>query len=251
VSFSLNLPLIPFSRARYVITPSKCRSTSVVFDGETYSAQSKSTLYLKLYYGLCDDQSSTGGTHCVAWEDKSFWKDLDLLNKEIYDLSTNFVDDAQYTWPTAFRVGIACLVLIFVVVALLLYAIISGSNTTWEYQMGLVFVQFVLIVIIWLHLVLGLVTDMILPTSWKTYQMGCDIYTGPGAAWWAAVIAAVISIYSSVLLLFPYLMGPLWVNHMNRQTMVVTPSFDLNFPDDEIDEEDPYRGVEFQHSAPL
>ena len=225
-----------------MITPSKCRATSVVLDGKAYSAQSKSTLYLKLYHGLCDHQSSTNDNHCVAWDDKGFWRELDLLNKEIYDLSTNFVDDAQYTWPTAFRVGVACLILVFVVVAMLLYAIISGGSTTWEYQMGLVFAQFVLIVIIWLHLVLGLVTDMILPTSWKTYQMGCDIYTGPGSGWWVAVIAAVLCI--SVLLLFPYLMGPLWVNHMNRHSVVVTPSFDLNFPEDEIDDEDPYKGVE-------
>jgi hypothetical protein len=231
-----------------VITPSKCRSTTVVSDGETYSASSETTLYLKLYHGLCDDQTSTN--HCIAWEDKSFWKNLDLLNKKIYNLSTSFLDDAQYTWPTAFRVGIACLILVFVMLALLLYAIISGNSVTWEYQMGLVFVQFVLIIIIWLHLALGLVTDMILPTSWKTYQMGCDIYTGPGTAWWAAVIAAVICIYSSVLLLFPYLMGPLWVNHMNRLSVVVTPSFDLNFPEDEIDEEDPYKGIEFQRSNP-
>lgn len=232
-----------------MITPSKCRSTTVTVDGETYSAISESTLYLKLYHGLCDDPYATDGNHCVPWDDQDYWRNLDSLNQQIYQFSTTFADDAKYSWPTAFRVGIACLILVFVIIVFLLYAIIVG-NMTWEYQMGLVFTQFVLIIIIWIHLVVGLLTDMILPTSWKTYQMGCDIYTGPGAAWWSAVLGAVICIYSSVLLLFPYLMGPLWVNHVNHPNNVtIAPSFDLDIMDGEeegFDEEDPYKGVEFQ-----
>jgi hypothetical protein len=171
------------------------------------------------------------------------------MNKEVSDLTTTFEDDARYAWPTAFRLGVACLILVFAIFCLLIYAIVVGS-VSWEFQIGLVFLQCVLIVLIWLHLIVGLVTDMILPTSWKTYQLGCDIYTGPGAAWWAAVIGAVICLYSAVLILFPYLMGPLWVNHVNRQSVsaVVTPSFDLDLAEDEggeLDELDPYKGIEF------
>jgi hypothetical protein len=238
-----------------VIVPSKCRSTSVDVNGETYVALSESPLYIKLYYGLCDDQSATDGGHCTAWDDESSWKQLDLMNKVVFGLNTNFEGDALYAWPTAFRVGIACLILVFAVMDFIVYAIVVGS-VSWGFQMGLVFLQCILIVLIWLHLVVGLLTDMILPTSWKTYQLGCDIYTGPGAAWWAAVIGAVICIYSSVLLLFPYLMGPLWVNHMTRQTpsAVVTPSFELDLAEyegedgeEELDEEDPYRGIKFEN----
>lgn len=111
--------------------------------------------------------------------------------------------------------------------------------------MGVVFLQFLLIIFIWIHLVLGLITDTILPTSWKTYYLGCDVYTGPGVAWWCAVLGAVICLYSSVLLLFPYLMGPLWVNHVANSSIISPASFNLDFPDDEHDEENPYQGVGF------
>ena len=128
-------------------------------------------------------------------------------------------------------------------VGLLIFAVIDGT-LTWEFQMVVVGLQFLLIIFIWIHLVLGLTTDTILPTSWKTYFLGCDVYTGPGAAWWAAILGAVICLYSSVVLLFPYLMGPLWVNHVSNSS-TISPSFDLSFPDEAHDEEDPYHGVEF------
>mmetsp|Transcript_13911 Transcript_13911/g.14509 ORF Transcript_13911/g.14509 Transcript_13911/m.14509 type:complete len:262 (+) Transcript_13911:28-813(+) len=225
----------------YVITPTKCESKIIVVNGESYTATSRTTNYIKLYSGLCSDQYSND--NCISWDDSSYWKNLDNTNKIVSDYNTNFSYDAEYTWPVTFRVGIVCLILVFLVVILLLYAIIIG-NMTWEYQMSVVFIQFVLIILIWIHLVLGLITDTILPTSWKTYYLGCDIYTGPGAAWWSAIIGVVICLYSSVLLLFPYLMGPLWVNHI-ANVSIISPSFELDIPDNDHDEEDPYQGIEF------
>jgi hypothetical protein len=224
----------------------------VEVDGEVYTAVSRTTHYLKLFHGICDDQYATDGDHCVPWDNTDFWKDLDDKNKIISQSSTNFSDDAQYTWPAALRIGIVCLVLVLLAIFLLVYALIRG-DISWEYQMGMVAVQVVLVLVIGLHLCLGLITTQILPTSYRTYHYGCDVYTGPGAAWWGAVLAMVMSAYVSVLLLFPYLMGPLWVNHIARvRVSGISPGTDgdedifglgLDPEEEDFDEEDPYGGL--------
>lgn len=193
------------NNCRYIITPSSCQNAEVVINDITYKRQSSNELYVSLLYGVCDKSNS-----CIAWSDSKTWKTLDAENFLVSDYKTDFESAAKFSWPNAYNVTIVSLVIIVLLVIFFVVAIII-KDVKWEWQIASVIVQFILLFCVVFILAYGLSTDTVLPGSWRTVYMGCNIHTEPGAGWWGGLIAALITLFSAVLMLFPYMMGPQWV----------------------------------------
>jgi hypothetical protein len=233
---------------RYVITPGPCHAAQISLDDTIYTAISKNPSYIKVFYGLCSEVYTTSSSQCRSWDDTSFWKQIDQLNLEVSEFTTSLESDATYNWPMTYRLLVVCLIMIAGLLLFFLWAIFWG-NVKWETQIAISCVQILLVILLWIHLALGLNTETVLPATWKFYSLGCNVHTEPGSAWWVIVLAATISLFSSVLLLFPYMMGPTWVNVVTagRDSGGVTPIDDIDMLVMNLEEGDdaldPYAGL--------
>lgn len=221
----------------------------MVIDGETFKRESSSTLYINLFYGVCDKSNANDDKSCVAWDDTKSWENLDEMNKLVSSFRTDFESAADFAWPATFRVAVTSLVLTIVLLIFFVVAVII-EEVKWEWQISAAIVQFILLFCLVFHLAYGLSTDTVLSGSWRTYYLGCDIYSEPGAGWWGGLLAALISLFSGVLMLFPYMMGPSWVA-FGRVSGAIVPT-DSSRHDHEfhrrhasgLDDDDPYLAIE-------
>jgi hypothetical protein len=223
----------------------------VVIDGVTFKKESSNKLYVQLFYGVCEQSDANDDKSCIAWDDSTTWKSLDDMNKLVSSFRTDFQNAADFAWPNTFRIAVTSLVITIVLVVFFVAAIIM-KEVKWGLQITAAVIQFILMFCLVFHLAYGLSTDTVLSGSWRTYYLGCNIHSEPGAGWWGGLLGALISLFSGVLMVFPYMMGPLWVAFGRTGGGAVHPG--LSADDHEIsrrhaaglDDQDPYRAIEFR-----
>ena len=176
----------------------------------TYKPESTSKIYLKLFYGVCRQDSTAGTDHCLLWEDEEEWQYLDEMNLVLSNRQSLLAEAAANSWPFVKYVTILCLLLSF---GLLVFYCIAAclGEIAWKVQMILGIVHLILTFLLTLSLGSGLRTDTVKPQMFGNFFYGCSVHAEPGAAWWFGVLELIISIFAGFILVFPYLGGPSWV----------------------------------------
>jgi hypothetical protein len=204
--------------------PSGCEVSTITNSNDdfSYSAETTSDLYIKLYHGACPN-----GNNCISWSDTSKWQSVDDQNMNIEGYDTDLVTDANSIWGTVFAIGILILVgnglLIIFYVANLIKLVISV-----KLQIAAAVFHFIMAFLICVSIGYGLTTDTVLPKTWLTYYYNCDIYSTPGIGWWGSVASVLLNILCGVLVLFPFMAGTSWVQSPRERNVSssVSPSHD-------------------------
>ena len=214
----------------------------------SYEPESTSKIYLKLFYGVCRQDSTAGTDHCVLWTDTAAWQHLDDMNDAVAKRQSLLADAAANNWPFVKYITVICLVISFVLFVFFCVVACIGE-VAWKMQMVAAVTQLALALLLAFSLGWGLRTDTVKPQMFGTFFYSCDVHAEPGASWWFGVLALVCCIYAGFLLMFPYLGGPTWVLKWAKSG-AVAPSdgdearYNRHRAELELDEDsDPFAGI--------